>query len=38
MRRISLIQFPYLPDWCLERDNTLSMLSPEILLDSLADN
>jgi len=38
MRQISLIQFPYFPDWCLERDNTLSILSPEILLDSLADN
>ena len=38
MRLIRLIQFPYLPDWCLEQDNTLSMLSPEILLDSLADN
>ena len=26
MRRISLIQFPYLPDRCLERDNTLSLM------------
>jgi hypothetical protein len=36
MRRISLIQFPYLLDRCPERDNTQSMLSPEILFTSLA--